>query len=67
MKPLRLLGGGAAVYEGELVLVPRVGDGIQHDDQVVQIEVVTWDSRDDEAVIVTLLVGNRPYTFSGRS
>jgi hypothetical protein len=51
------------VYEGDAIPIPRVGDVIYREDELVPIESVTWDFRDSEAVIVGLVVGNRPYTY----
>jgi hypothetical protein len=50
MKTLRTLVSDVALYEGEAMQVPRVGDAIRQDEQVVPIEGVTWDFRDDDVV-----------------
>jgi hypothetical protein len=49
-------------YEGEPIPVPRVGDHLRRDDEVFQIESVTWDLN-GSTVAVNLLVGSQPYTF----
>jgi hypothetical protein len=51
------------LYEGPLVAVPRKGDDIHHDGAVVRIEAVTWQFGDNGDVTVTLVVGERAYTF----
>ena len=51
------------IYEGPPVAVPRAGEEIHHDGDVVRIEAVVWDFAPDNAVTVSLLVGGTPYTF----
>jgi hypothetical protein len=64
MGSIRLQIDGQAVYEGTAIAVPRVGEDIHHDGEVVRIEAVVWDfSGADGVVSVTLLVGGQPYTF----
>lgn len=63
MKSFQVFIGDAPLYEGEAIPVPRVGDVIHRGDDVVPVEAVTWDFRDAGAVKVTIVVGNRPYTF----
>ena len=64
MGSVRLQINGKAVYEGAAIAVPRVGEDIHHDGEVVRIEAVVWDfSGADSVVSVTLLVGGQPYTF----
>ncbi len=62
MAALRIEIDGKTVYEGEPIIVPRAGDRIKHDGQLVHIEGVEWDLSGD-TVRVTLIVGERPYTF----
>jgi hypothetical protein len=59
---LRIEIDGKAIYEGEAITVPRAGDRIQHDGQLVHIEGVEWDLSGN-TVVATLVVGERPYTF----
>jgi hypothetical protein len=59
---LRIEIDGKTVYEGEPITVPRTGDRIRHGGQLVPIEGVEWDLSADP-VHVTLVVGERPYTF----
>ena len=52
------------VYEGAAIAVPRVGDDIHHDGQVVRIEAVVWDFGGADGVVsVALVMGGQPYTF----
>jgi hypothetical protein len=52
------------IYEGPLVAVPHKGDDIHHNGAVVRIEAVTWQfGGDNSDVTVTLVVGERSYTF----
>jgi hypothetical protein len=61
---LRVVNDTKVIYEGEAVAVPRVGDAIHHDGQVVRVESVVWDFAGvDDATTVTLHVGSVPYTF----
>ncbi len=60
---VRLLIQDELLCEGESVPVPRVGELVHHDGQVVPIESVIWDFRERGSVTVALVVGNRPYTF----
>jgi len=54
----------AVVYEGPQAVVPRIGDDIRYDDQVVRVEAVVWDFREaGDVTSVSVLVGDRPYTF----
>jgi hypothetical protein len=59
---LRLLIHDEVIYEGESMLVPRVGDVVRRDDDFMPVEAVTWDFRGD-ATVVTLLLGDRPYRY----
>jgi hypothetical protein len=59
---LRIEIDGKAIYEGEPITVPRVGDWINHDGQLVHVEGVEWDLSGD-TIQVTLIVGEQPYTF----
>ena len=64
MALLKLQINGKAMYEGASIAVPRAGEDIHHDGQVVRIEAVVWDFSGADAVVsVTLLVGGQPYTF----
>ena len=60
---LRLLIHDELLYEGESMLVPRVGEVIRRGDEFHPIEAVTWDFSEGDAVTVKLVVGDRPYTF----
>jgi hypothetical protein len=60
--PVRLQIQDKVLFEGETVPVPRVGDAIRHDGQVVRVEAVTWDFAGG-AVVATLVVGEVPYTY----
>ena len=60
---LRLLIHDELVYEGESLLVPRVGEVIRRGDEFLPIEAVAWDFSDSDAVTVALVIGDRPYTF----
>ena len=63
MTSLRLHIKDKTVYEGPLSAVPRVGEDIHHDGQVVRIEAVVWDFGGSDGVVsVALIVGDRPYT-----
>jgi hypothetical protein len=64
MASLRLQIQDRVIYEGGMIAVPRAGDDIHHDDQVVRVEAVVWDfRRTADVVVVTLVVGGQPYTF----
>jgi hypothetical protein len=64
MATLRLQVAEAAIYEGPAIAVPRVGDDIHHSGEVVRVEAVVWDfAAADGVVSVTLVLGDRPYTF----
>jgi hypothetical protein len=64
MASLRIQIQDRTIYEGGMIAVPRAGDDIQHDDQIVRVEAVVWDFRaTDDVVSVTLVVGAQPYTF----
>jgi len=64
MTSLRLRIGDATVYEGPAFVVPRVGDRMHHDGQVVQVGAVEWDfSGAPDVVTVTLVLGDQPYTY----
>jgi hypothetical protein len=62
MTSLRLHIDDVTLYEGAPTAVPRVGDDIHHDGQIVRIEAVVWEFAAD-VVSVGLVVGSRPYTF----
>ena len=64
MASLRLQVGDTVVYDGPPVAVPRSGDDIRHEGSVVRIESVAWDfTGEDGAVVVTLVLADRPYTY----
>ena len=64
MTSLRLHIKDTTVYEGPVIAVPRVGEDIHHDGQVVRIEAVVWDFGGVDGVVsVALIVGDRPYTY----
>ncbi len=60
---MRLLIHDQVVYEGDPIPVPRVGDVIRHGGEFEPVEAVTWDFVDRDAVTITLIVGDRPYTY----
>jgi hypothetical protein len=60
---IRLLINDDIAYEGPDIPVPRVGDHLNHDGEVVQIHAVTWDLGDANVVVVSLGVGTQPYTY----
>ncbi len=60
---LRLLVQDKLVYEGEAAPIPRSGDVIDHGGQSVPVEAVTWQFSDAGDIEVTLVVGDRPYTY----
>jgi hypothetical protein len=60
---LRLHVNDRVIYEGAEISVPRVGDQIHHDDQVVRVEAVVWDFSGADVVSVGLVLGDQPYTF----
>jgi hypothetical protein len=60
---MRLLIHDEVVYEGNSIPVPRVGEVIRRGDDFLPIEAVTWDLADRTTVVVTLLVGDRPYRY----
>ena len=52
------------LYNGPIIAVPRVGDGVRRGEEVERITAVVWDfSSDSDVVAVQLLTGDRPYTF----
>ena len=60
---LRLIVHDEVLYEGDSIPVPRVGDVVHRDDGFERVEAVEWDFHEVEGVKVTLIVGDRPYTF----
>jgi hypothetical protein len=60
---VRLLIQDQLVYEGDAVPIPRSGDVIDHGGQSVPVEAVTWQFSGTGDVDVTLVVGDRPYTY----
>ncbi len=67
MTALRLQVKDKTIYEGPTISVPRAGEEIHHDGQVVRVEALVWDFGADPArtsvVTVSLTVGTQPYTF----
>jgi hypothetical protein len=63
MATFRIQIDGTTIYEGAPIAVPHVGEDIHHGGQVVRIEAVTWDFTTAGTVQVTLVVGERAYTF----
>jgi hypothetical protein len=68
MTALRLQINDETVYEGPTIAVPRVGEEIHHDGEVVRVESLVWDfSGTDPArtyvVSVSITVGSQAYTF----
>lgn len=68
MTALRLRINDKTVYEGPSIAVPRKGEEIHHDGQVVRVEALEWDfgSGDpDQAYLVnvSITVGTQPYTY----
>jgi hypothetical protein len=51
MALLKLQINGKAMYEGASIAVPRAGEDIHHDGQVVRIEAVVWDFSGADAVV----------------
>jgi hypothetical protein len=49
--------------EGEAIPVPRAGDLVNRGDESLPVESVTWEFQDGGLVLVTLAVGDRPYTY----
>lgn len=62
MASLRLQIGDKVIFEGPSMAMPRAGEEIHHDGEVVRVEAVVWNF-ETEDVIVTLVVGDRPYTY----
>ena len=60
---LRLLIHDELVYEGESMLVPRVGEVLLRGDDFYPIEAVMWDFSGIDTVTARLVVGDRRYTF----
>ena len=64
MASLRLRIDDTVIFEGPPIAVPRVGEEIRRSGEVGRIESVVWDfEEEDGVVIVTLVVGDRPYTY----
>jgi len=56
--------GDTTIYEGPIAAVPRKGDDIHHDGEVVRVESVTWQFDTDKGeMTVTLTVGDQSYSF----
>ena len=64
MTSLSLHIGDITIYEGPAIAVPRVGDNVHHDGQVLPVEAVVWDFSGAPGVVsVAFVVGSMPYTF----
>ena len=64
MESLRLQIDDESLHEGPAIAVPRVGEDIHHNGEVVRIQSVVWDfGGTDGGVCVTLHIGSEPYTF----
>ena len=64
MTSLRLQVGDTTVYEGPAIVVPRVGDRMNHDGQTVPVEATEWDfAGAPDIVSVTLVLGDQPYSY----
>jgi|1185.fasta_scaffold32544_2 hypothetical protein len=61
--PVRLQVQDKVLCEGENVPVPRVGDAIEHEGQIVRVEAVTWAFGAGATVLVTMVLGDVPYTY----
>jgi hypothetical protein len=62
MTALRIQVDGTVIYEGAATTVRRVGDAVRRGDETVRVESVEWDFGGTD-VTVTLVLGDRPYTF----
>ncbi len=60
---VRLLIHDDLIYEGKSMLVPRVGEVIAGVTNSSRLKRSRGILHDDATVTVTLLVGDRPYTF----
>jgi hypothetical protein len=68
MTALRIQIHDKTVYEGPAIAVPRAGEEIHHDGQVVRVEALEWDFGSEESdqtclVNVSITVGSQPYTY----
>jgi hypothetical protein len=55
---------GVVVFRGETTAVPREGDRLVYNGDVVRVQSVTWNFGDDRSTItVDVAVGEREYTF----
>jgi hypothetical protein len=67
MTALRLQIKNQTIYEGPTISVPRAGEEINHDGQIVRVEALVWDFGEDpertDVVTVSLTVGTQPYTY----
>jgi hypothetical protein len=55
---------GAVVFRGDITAVPREGDRIVYDGDVMRVQSVTWNFGDDlSTVSVEVAIGDREYTF----
>jgi hypothetical protein len=60
---LRLSIKDETAYEGPAIAIPRVGDDIHQNGQIVRVEAVVWDFGASDVVAVSLILGDRPYTY----
>jgi hypothetical protein len=63
MTSLRMSINDEKIYDGAPMSVPRVGDEVRHNDEVVRVTAVVWEFVGDEDIAVQLLTGERSYTF----
>jgi archaellum component FlaG (FlaF/FlaG flagellin family) len=55
---------GTVVYRGDLTAVPREGDRLVHNGDVVRVQSVTWRFGEDQSTVdVEVAIGEREYTF----
>ncbi|MEP6623194.1 MAG: hypothetical protein ABJC79_02015 [Acidimicrobiia bacterium] len=67
MTALRLQISDTIVYEGPAIALPRAGEEILHNGEIVRVQALVWDFGGDATqtgvVTVSLTVGSQPYTF----
>ena len=55
---------GTVVFRGETSAIPREGDRLVHNGDVVRVQSVTWNfGTDQSTVTVDVAIGEREYTF----
>jgi hypothetical protein len=55
---------GSVVFRGDITAVPREGDRIVYNGDVVRVQSVTWKFGEDlSTVSVDVAIGEREYTF----